>query len=76
MTTRHPTDEYILTPTELSNAKRQLTVALKTGDPERVLKACRWAFELFNARGYPDCWHRWSTARDDAALQLQVKGAW
>ncbi len=47
--------------------KSALTRAVKTRDPERVLKACRDARTEWDAWGaWPDDWSRWQRALDDS----------
>lgn len=48
--------------------KSRLTRAKNTGDPHRVIAVCDEALGLFQDQGYPDCWHRWEAARDDAMI--------
>lgn len=52
---------------ELPRQKAALTRATATGDPERVATACKAAVTAWNEIGaWPDCWHRWQIALDDA----------
>lgn len=62
-----------MTPTEYRAAKAKLTRAINTGDPMKILAAARAGFDLFNKHGnyYPDDWHRWQIAEQDAVLALQ-----
>lgn len=47
--------------------KSALTRAIKSGDPERIAKACKAAVAVWNEIGaWPDGWHRWQGALDDA----------
>lgn len=45
-----------------------LTRAVRNGDPQRVVLACREAIRAWNAPGsaWPDDWSRWQRALDDA----------
>jgi hypothetical protein len=46
--------------------KAALTRAIKTGDPERVARACKDAVTVWNECGaWPDDWARWQRALDD-----------
>ncbi len=47
--------------------KAALTRAIKTGDPEIIAKVCKAAVLEWNEIGaWPDNWHRWQIALDDA----------
>jgi hypothetical protein len=47
--------------------KAALTRAVKSGDPARVIAACRKARDEWDAIGaWPDDWHRWNIALGDA----------
>ena len=51
----------------LPGQKAALTRAVKSGDPDKVLAACKEAVRLWNEIGaWPDCWARWQIALDDA----------
>lgn len=64
-------DRY-LTKAEYAQAKRRLTVATKQG-PQAVIDCVNHQFTQWDTAGkaYPDDWHRWERARDDAQYQLQ-----
>jgi hypothetical protein len=51
--------------------KSALTRAKKTNDPNKVIAACDAFFTDFDANGlpYPDDWHLFERAREDAELQ-------
>ena len=55
-------------PYNLPALKARLTRAAKTGDPRKVREEARRALALFDAQGYPDCWHLWERAYNDANL--------
>lgn len=51
----------------LPKQKAALTRAIKSGDPERIAKVCKAAVIEWNEIGaWPDNWHRWQIALDDA----------
>jgi len=58
--------DYTLTKSDLSRLKSKLTRAKNSKDPEKVLAACEEAFAIFEEKGYPDNWHTWNIAREDA----------
>jgi len=50
--------------------KAALTRAINSGDPQKVLAACKAAVLEWNAIGaWPDGWHRWNIALSDARWQ-------
>lgn len=57
--------EY-LTKGEYSRQKARLTRAKNTGDPAKVLEAVEATLDEWNGKAWPDDWHRWSVALDDA----------
>jgi len=52
--------------------KAALTRAKNTGDPSKVIAAVDAAFGAFDAPNmyWPDSWHTWNVAREDAKLAL------
>ncbi len=47
--------------------KAALTRAVKTGDAEKIAVVCKAAVAEWNEIGaWPDDWHRWQAALDDA----------
>lgn len=66
---------YTLTQREFVTLKRRLTIAKKKG-PEAVIAECGHALSVFEDKGYPDSWHRWVNARDDAELQKRLNRSW
>lgn len=50
--------------------KAALTRAKKVG-PRKVVEVCDIAFEDFQDNGYPDCWHIWNIAKQDAEMQIR-----
>jgi hypothetical protein len=53
--------------------KTALTIAKKKG-PEAVIDIVRIAFEDFQEHGWPDNWHIWNIAKEDAEMALRRKG--
>lgn len=54
--------------------KSALTRATNTKDPHKVIAACDAFFahyERADSEPFPDDWHRWERARDDARYTLQ-----
>lgn len=58
--------EYTLSPKELRELKSKLTRAVKKGDPVNIRKVCENALDIFEQKGYPDCWSDWDRALSDA----------
>jgi hypothetical protein len=46
--------------------KSSLTQTVNRGEPGRIIDACIKAKRCFDHSGYPDDWHRWSIAFEDA----------
>lgn len=70
-----------LTKRQYANAKRSLTIACKTmqTDPQHTIDHIDAQFEAWNDGGYayPDSWHRWQIARDDAVgIALRKADRW
>lgn len=55
--------------------KARLTRAQRSGDPLQVIDACNAAARTFAADGWPDCWHRWNIARQDALHACRDRAA-
>ena len=57
--------------------KTRLTRAIRSGDPQKVINTVTDTFEAWDMEhyAYPDDWHRWERARDDAEHALRV-AAW
>lgn len=55
-------------------SKANLTRAINSGDPLKVIRVCNEAFEKFNTSGYPDNWHDWLRAEGDAISALAQDG--
>ncbi len=59
--------------------KSALTKAQNTKDPQKVLAACEAFFDYYNraeSEPFPDDWHRWERAQDDAKFALQRAQPW
>lgn len=52
--------------------KSALTRAKKVG-PEKVALVCAAALQDFEDNGYPDDWHRWQVALQDAQFEIWRK---
>lgn len=51
--------------------KAALTRAIKSGDPEKIVAACKKAIAAWNQLGYwPDDWSAWERALTDARFKL------
>jgi hypothetical protein len=51
--------------------KAALTRAKNSGKQTRIIDACDAALADFERVGYPDNWHLWRQAREDAAWDVQ-----
>lgn len=52
--------------------KAALTRAIKTGDAEKIAKVCKASVTEWNEIGaWPDNWHRWQVALNDAMPYYQ-----
>lgn len=65
---------------DYQNFKRNLTRAINSKNPLRVLTECN-KFDAYFGRSdgppYPDDWSRWQRAREDANYQIaREKGDW
>lgn len=63
-----------LTKSQFSSAKSRLTRAINSGDRQRVIDTVDRQFAEWDAGGYayPDDWHRWQRARDDAEYLIRL----
>lgn len=65
------TIDYELARTEIPKLKAALTRAKKKG-PDAVIAAVDHAFDRFDSIGcWPDSWHTWNIAKQDALLELR-----
>jgi hypothetical protein len=63
---------YALEVSTYRRLKSNLTRALNSCDPVRVLAACLEARTHFQRDGYPDDWHCWQRAADEAFLKIRL----
>lgn len=65
-----------MTQAQYSRLKSQLTRAINTKNPHKVLDAVRLFKRTCDEQGlaYPDAWHRWQVAADDAVMALRRDG--
>lgn len=69
------TIDYARAKREHPKMKAMLTRAIKSGDPQKVVDACKRAVEAWATWGaWPDDWHRWNIALGDAYFSAQRKG--
>ncbi len=62
-----------LTKAEHRRLKSNLTRAINSDDPLKVIKACREARDIFSDCYWPDDWGRWSRAHESAVHQLRME---
>lgn len=62
-----------LTQAQFSAAKSRLTRAINSGDPRKVIDTVTAQFAEWDAGdyAYPDDWHRWQRASEDAEWALR-----
>lgn len=72
------TIDYARMRKESPRLKRMLTCAQKSGDPQKVVEACKEAIKVWNEIGaWPDNWHTWNIALYDAAYaDARATGTW
>lgn len=67
--------DYARAEREYPRQKAALTRAINSGDPRKVLDACKRAVAEWQAWGaWPDGWHRWNIALGDANLAARRQG--
>jgi hypothetical protein len=68
--------DYARMQREFPKQKAALTRAKSSGDPQKVLAACRSAVKVWDEIGaWPDAWHTWNIALHDAATaDLRARG--
>lgn len=66
-----------LTNAQFRAAKTRLTRAVNSGDHRRIIGVVDEQFQIWNDGdfAYPDDWHRWERARQDAEVALR-RAAW
>jgi tRNA1(Val) A37 N6-methylase TrmN6 len=52
--------------------KANLTRAIKSGEPTKIIEAADAALADFEQTGYPDDWSRWEQAKEDAEYRLRT----
>jgi len=62
---------YTLTQAEFSALKTKLTRAINSKDPQRICRTADAALAIFEEKGYPDAWHRWQVAKQDAEWAIR-----
>ena len=61
---------YALMKRAMPGLKSALTRAINSGDPDKVVAACRKAIAVWDKAGaWPDNWHTWNIALRDATGQ-------
>lgn len=60
---------YTLDQKEFTRLKGRLTRVENKGDSAKIIAECDYAFKIFDEKGYPDSWHHWNIAREDAKLR-------
>lgn len=69
-----PAIDYERMNREFPKQKRRLTLALKSGDYDRVIKTCAQTVAEWNEIGaWPDDWAHWERALDDAYWTARQK---
>jgi hypothetical protein len=59
----------MLSQKEYRRLKSNLTRAINSGDPEKILATVTAAREQFEREGFPDYWPRWRNAASDIAFR-------
>jgi len=58
-----------LTKAEHRAERSRLTRAVNSGEPVRTLLAVEHALDTWTGKAWPDDWHRWARALDDAYFE-------
>lgn len=66
---------YTLTQSEYSRLKAKLTRAINSKDYPRIIRTVDEAMAIFADKGYPDNWHRWQRAKEDAEIAQRFSGS-
>lgn len=66
-----PPIDYALVTRLTRKHKAALTRARNNGDEHKIIEVYEAALADFEEHGYPDCWHRWESAKIDAELSLR-----
>jgi len=67
---RQMTINYDQLKKEFPKLKAALTRAQNTKDPQKLLAAAEKGLARFEEIGFPDQWHRWERAKDDAKFAI------
>lgn len=59
---------YTLTQAEFTKLKSKLTRAKNSKDPDKIIATVDEAMVIFADKGYPDNWHNWERAKEDAIV--------
>jgi hypothetical protein len=62
--------DYAALKAMVTRHKAALTRAKKKG-PEAVITACKDAYEDFDNGLWPDSWHTWKIAEEDALMEIR-----
>lgn len=62
---------YILTQAEYTSLRRKLRLAVTSRNAERIARVAQNGLDTFDAKGYPDNWHEWNIALEDAKLDIR-----
>lgn len=68
--------DYAYMKSSVRKHKGALTRAKKSGDPNKVVAVVDAAFKDWDDsdNAYPDNWHHWKRAKDDAQHQIRMGG--
>ncbi len=68
---------YTLTQSEFVSLRRKLRLAKTSKDNARILKVAEAGLARFDEVGYPDSWHEWNIAAEDARYAIAMeRGRW
>lgn len=65
------TTEYV-SKADFRRQKGALTRAQNSGDPWKVIAACVKVADEWHGLAWPDDWHRWNIALQDACYALRI----
>jgi len=60
----------MITQAEYKRLKTRLTRAINSKDNARIVEEASHGLAYFEEHGYPDQWHNWQRAQDDAVYAL------
>ena len=61
---------YTITQKQYVALKSKLTRAINSKDLQKIIATAKAALDFFEEAGYPDDWHRWKNAQEDAEWKL------